>query len=85
MDSELEKNYQSNEVFRCIHIALLCVQNDPEQRPNLSTIIMMLTSNSITLPVPQSPVYEGMDMFLPSIKSLPGSVNDSLIDDLVPR
>ncbi|CAD5327600.1 unnamed protein product [Arabidopsis thaliana] len=82
---ELEKNYQSNEVFRCIHIALLCVQNDPEQRPNLSTIIMMLTSNSITLPVPQSPVYEGMDMFLPSIKSLPGSVNDSLIDDLVPR
>ncbi|AEE83018.1 serine/threonine kinase-like protein [Arabidopsis thaliana] len=85
VDSELEKNYQSNEVFRCIHIALLCVQNDPEQRPNLSTIIMMLTSNSITLPVPQSPVYEGMDMFLPSIKSLPGSVNDSLIDDLVPR
>ncbi|OAP01192.1 CRK33 [Arabidopsis thaliana] len=85
VDSELETNYQSNEVFRCIHIALLCVQNDPERRPNLSTIIMMLTSNSITLPVPQSPVYEGMDMFLPSIKSLPGSVNDSLIDDLVPR
>ncbi|EOA20148.1 hypothetical protein CARUB_v10000439mg [Capsella rubella] len=85
VDSELGKNYQSNEVIRCIHIALLCVQNDPEERPNLSTIILMLTSNSITLPVPQSPVHEGMEMFLPQIKSVPGSINDSLIDDLVPR
>lgn len=85
MDSELETNYQSNEVIRCIHIALLCVQNDPEERPNLSTIILMLTSNSIALPVPQSPIYEGMDMFLPPINSVPGSINDSLINDLVPR
>lgn len=85
MDSELGKNYQSNEVIRCIHIALLCVQNDPEQRPNSLNVILMLTSNSITLPVPQSPIYEGMEMFLPLIKSVPGSINDSLIDDIVPR
>lgn len=85
MDSELKKNYQSNEVIRCIHIALLCVQNDPEERPNLSTIILMLTCNSITLPVPQSPIYEGMEMFLPPIKSVTVSINDSLINDLVPR
>ncbi|CAH8272979.1 unnamed protein product [Arabidopsis lyrata] len=85
VDSELGKNYQSNEVIRCIHIALLCVQNDPEQRPNSLNVILMLTSNSITLPVPQSPIYEGMEMFLPLIKSVPGSINDSLIDDIVPR
>uniref|UniRef100_A0A1J3HB63 Putative cysteine-rich receptor-like protein kinase 33 n=1 Tax=Noccaea caerulescens TaxID=107243 RepID=A0A1J3HB63_NOCCA len=85
VDSELGKNYQSNEVIRCIHIALLCVQNDPEPRPSLSTIILMLTCNSIILPVPQSPAYEGFEMGLPPIKSVPVSVNDSLIDDLVPR
>lgn len=79
------KNYQSNEVIRCIHIALLCVQNDPEDRPNLLDIILMLTSNSTTLPVPQSPVYEGMKMGLPPINSVHVSINDSLINDLVPR
>ncbi|CAH8387693.1 unnamed protein product [Eruca vesicaria subsp. sativa] len=50
-------NYQSNEVTRCIHIALLCVQDNPEDRPMLSTIILMLTSNTITLPVPQLPGF----------------------------
>ncbi|CAA7018262.1 unnamed protein product [Microthlaspi erraticum] len=85
VDTELGKNYKSNEVIRCIHMALLCVQNEPEQRPSLSTIILMLTCNSITLPVPQSPAYEGFEMGLPPIKSVTVSVNDSLIDDLVPR
>ncbi|KAJ4917133.1 Cysteine-rich receptor-like protein kinase 11 [Raphanus sativus] len=51
------RNYQPNEVTRCIHIALLCVQDNPEDRPMLSTIILMLTSNTITLPVPQLPAF----------------------------
>lgn len=75
-------NYQSNEVVRCIHIAILCVQTDPELRPNLLTIIGMLNSDSIALPVPQSPVYERLEMGLPTITSVPVSTNDSLI---VPR
>ncbi|KAF3524649.1 hypothetical protein F2Q69_00047901 [Brassica cretica] len=51
------RNYQRNEVTRCIHIALLCVQDNPDDRPMLSTIILMLTSNTITLPVPQLPGF----------------------------
>lgn len=85
MDAEIGKKYQSNEVVRCIHIALLCVQTDPDDRPDISEIISMLTSNSIILQLPQSPVYEGSEMCLPPIKSVPVSVNDSLIDELVPR
>ncbi|KAJ4876291.1 putative cysteine-rich receptor-like protein kinase 33 [Raphanus sativus] len=85
VDAEIGKKYQSNEVVRCIHIALLCVQTDPDDRPDISEIISMLTSNSIILQLPQSPVYEGSEMCLPPIKSVPVSVNDSLIDELVPR
>ncbi|CAH8360103.1 unnamed protein product [Eruca vesicaria subsp. sativa] len=57
VDSAIGMNYQSNEVTRCIHIALLCVQENPEDRPMLSTIILMLTSNTFTLPVPRIPSF----------------------------
>ncbi|KAG2240443.1 hypothetical protein Bca52824_090761 [Brassica carinata] len=57
MDPAIGRNYQSNEVTRYIHIALLCVQDNPEDRPMLSTIILMLTSNTITLPVPHLPNF----------------------------
>ncbi|CAN6921614.1 unnamed protein product [Brassica oleracea] len=57
VDPAIGGNYQSNEVTRGIHIALLCVQENPEDRPMLSTIILMLTSNTITLPVPRLPSF----------------------------
>ncbi|KAF3595653.1 hypothetical protein DY000_02027082 [Brassica cretica] len=55
VDPAIGRNYQRNEVTRCIHIALLCVQDKPEDRPLLSTIILMLTSKTITLPKPRLP------------------------------
>lgn len=57
MDSTIAENFQTEEVTRCIHIALLCVQEDPKDRPNLSTIMLMLTNNSLILPVPQPPGF----------------------------
>ncbi|KAL0699131.1 hypothetical protein Bca4012_055253 [Brassica carinata] len=57
LDPAIGRNNQSNEVTRCIHIALLCVQDNPEDRPMLSTIILMLTSNTITLPMPNLPSF----------------------------
>ncbi|XP_024004624.1 cysteine-rich receptor-like protein kinase 11 isoform X2 [Eutrema salsugineum] len=57
VDPAIGRNYQSNEVTKCIHIALLCVQDNPEDRPMLSTIILMLNSNTMTLPVPRLPEF----------------------------
>ncbi|XP_010448761.1 PREDICTED: cysteine-rich receptor-like protein kinase 8 isoform X2 [Camelina sativa] len=57
VDQVILDNCQKSEVVRCIHISLLCVQNDPVQRPTMSTICVMLTSNTITLPVPQQPGF----------------------------
>ncbi|XP_033143833.1 cysteine-rich receptor-like protein kinase 11 isoform X4 [Brassica rapa] len=97
VDPAIGKNYQSNEVTRCIHIALLCVQENPEDRPMLSTIILMLTSNTITVPVPRLPSFiprsrqeldqisEGLESSQSTGRSVGHSVNDVSITDLDPR
>ncbi|KAL1190768.1 Cysteine-rich receptor-like protein kinase 24 [Cardamine amara subsp. amara] len=57
VDAAMGENYDRNEVIRCIHIGLLCVQENPTDRPSMSTIFHMLTNTSITLPVPQPPGF----------------------------
>jgi hypothetical protein len=43
-------------VLRHIHVGLLCVQQRPEDRPNMSSIVQMLTSESL-LPKPKQPGF----------------------------
>ncbi|CAA7037126.1 unnamed protein product [Microthlaspi erraticum] len=57
VDPAIGGNYHSNEATRCIHIALLCVQEDPADRPTLPSTTLMLTSNTVTLPLPQQPGF----------------------------
>ncbi|KAL1201615.1 Cysteine-rich receptor-like protein kinase 15 [Cardamine amara subsp. amara] len=57
VDPIIIDNCQKSQVDRCIHIGLLCVQEDPVERPILSTILMMLTSNTVTLPLPRQPGF----------------------------
>lgn len=57
MDPIISENCPTDEVIRCIHIALLCVQEDPIDRPDFSIIMSMLTSNSVILPVPEPPGF----------------------------
>ena len=45
-----------SEVLRCIHIGLLCVQQRPEDRPNMSLVVLMLSSE-ISLPNPGQPGF----------------------------
>ncbi|TYJ17790.1 hypothetical protein E1A91_A09G077100v1, partial [Gossypium mustelinum] len=46
-----------SEVMRCIHIGLLCVQENVAQRPNMGAVVLMLTSDSTTLPLPLEPAF----------------------------
>ncbi|XP_024004620.1 putative cysteine-rich receptor-like protein kinase 35 isoform X2 [Eutrema salsugineum] len=97
VDPAIVGNYHSNEATRCIHIALLCVQQDPADRPTLASIILMLSSNTISLPVPRQPgflfqsildqdfVAEGLESSQSTGRSLRYSVNDVSITDLEPR
>ncbi|KAK4485117.1 hypothetical protein RD792_007727 [Penstemon davidsonii] len=45
------------DILRCIHIALLCVQENAADRPTMALVIQMLNSFSITLPVPLEPTF----------------------------
>ncbi|WOH07333.1 hypothetical protein DCAR_0726763 [Daucus carota subsp. sativus] len=44
------------QVFRVIHIGLLCVQEDPNDRPVMSQVVLML-STKMTLPHPTKPGF----------------------------
>ncbi|CAL5410912.1 unnamed protein product [Camellia sinensis] len=45
------------EVVTCIHIGLLCVQEDLKDRPNMSSVVVLLGSESATLPEPNQPAF----------------------------
>ncbi|XP_027353641.1 G-type lectin S-receptor-like serine/threonine-protein kinase At4g27290 isoform X2 [Abrus precatorius] len=45
-----------SEAFRCIHIGLLCVQQHPNDRPNMASVVVMLNSND-ALPQPNKPGF----------------------------
>ncbi|KAI8525221.1 hypothetical protein RHMOL_Rhmol13G0212900 [Rhododendron molle] len=96
MDPTLEGSHSRNEVIRCIHIALLCVQNDPVARPSMATVIMMLNSYSSTLSLPQQPgflgrnktgsnIFKELESDQSTSKSIQWSINEASITQLEPR
>ncbi|KAL3740516.1 hypothetical protein ACJRO7_021748 [Eucalyptus globulus] len=47
----------STEIVRCVHIGLLCVQENVANRPTMASILLMLNSHSVTLQVPSQPAF----------------------------
>nr|XP_007133618.1 hypothetical protein PHAVU_011G194500g [Phaseolus vulgaris]ESW05612.1 hypothetical protein PHAVU_011G194500g [Phaseolus vulgaris] len=57
IDPMLEKSFIGSEVERCIHIGLLCVQEDAKDRPTMSDVVVMLASDTMVLPKPKHPAF----------------------------
>ncbi|GJN01635.1 hypothetical protein PR202_ga18915 [Eleusine coracana subsp. coracana] len=57
VDSSMKDNCPFDEVSRCVHIGLLCVQDSPDYRPLMSAVVFMLENKTTPLPVPKQPVY----------------------------
>ncbi|KAL2475483.1 Receptor-like serine/threonine-protein kinase SD1-8 [Abeliophyllum distichum] len=57
MDSAAGESYSPNEVLRCIHVGLLCVQEQAEDRPNMDTVVLMLSSDTASMPQPKNPGF----------------------------
>nr|CAD1823689.1 unnamed protein product [Ananas comosus var. bracteatus] len=57
LDPSLTGQCRLQDALRCIHIRLLCVQEDPLDRPSMGSIMLMLSSPSITLPAPSAPAF----------------------------
>ncbi|XP_024007950.1 receptor-like serine/threonine-protein kinase SD1-7 [Eutrema salsugineum] len=48
---------RTHEVLRCIQIGLLCVQERPEDRPVMSSVMVMLGSETTPIPQPKRPGF----------------------------
>ncbi|KAK3431816.1 hypothetical protein EUGRSUZ_E03585, partial [Eucalyptus grandis] len=47
----------STEIVRCVHIGLLCVQENVANRLTMASVLLMLNSHSVTLQVPSQPAF----------------------------
>ncbi|KAK6932437.1 Bulb-type lectin domain [Dillenia turbinata] len=56
VEPSLKESLLSNEVLRCIHVGLLCVQDRAIDRPTMSDVVFMLGSNT-SLPPPKQPAF----------------------------
>ncbi|KAL4273036.1 hypothetical protein GQ457_13G002910 [Hibiscus cannabinus] len=56
VDRNLGDCFMVSEVLRSIHVGLLCVQKRPEDRPNMSSVVLMLGSEN-PLPQPKLPGF----------------------------
>ncbi|CAJ2678385.1 unnamed protein product [Trifolium pratense] len=57
IDSSIDNSYSHSEVLRCIQVGLLCVQERAEDRPTMSSVVLMLSSETATIAEPKNPGF----------------------------
>ncbi|XP_074264916.1 cysteine-rich receptor-like protein kinase 5 isoform X2 [Silene latifolia] len=80
MDPMLIDSFSSKEIIKCVQLGLLCVQEDRNLRPTMSTVLHMLNSHSgvAVISAPQHPAYVYNGSFRQSITvSTTGSTSRS--------
>ncbi|KAI3869009.1 hypothetical protein MKX03_002861, partial [Papaver bracteatum] len=55
--SLLSEHKYEVDIMRCIHVGLLCVQESAKDRPTMSIVLSMLTSEIVNLPPPRQPAF----------------------------
>ncbi|KAF7106431.1 hypothetical protein CFC21_107161 [Triticum aestivum] len=59
VDESIVSESDMLETMRCINIALLCVQENAVDRPSTTSVVAMLSSETMALPEPKHPAYFG--------------------------
>ncbi|RVW13828.1 G-type lectin S-receptor-like serine/threonine-protein kinase [Vitis vinifera] len=57
IDGRISEECYQEEILRCIHVGLLCVQELAKDRPSISIVVSMLCSEITHLPSPKPPAY----------------------------
>ncbi|KAM5580802.1 putative receptor-like protein kinase [Rosa sericea] len=57
IDEPVRETCLPHEALRCIHVALLCVQEDPVDRPTMSSVNHMLANEATSLPPFKEPAF----------------------------
>ncbi|XP_044461362.1 putative cysteine-rich receptor-like protein kinase 16 [Mangifera indica] len=91
------RGHFSGEIIRCIHIGLLCVQENEADRPTMTAVVLMLTSGSVSIAVPSKPAFYMNTSVRPDdstritlrgrskINDAQFTVNEASITELYPR
>ncbi|XP_039169874.1 cysteine-rich receptor-like protein kinase 10 [Eucalyptus grandis] len=98
LDPAIVDSYSRDEVLRCLHICLLCIQEDPAIRPTMATVVLMLSSNNFNPPSPQHPAFfiqsrlrglsipmKELDSDHPTRRTMASSSNGMSLTELYPR
>ncbi|KAL9321671.1 hypothetical protein ACSQ67_009724 [Phaseolus vulgaris] len=89
MDPSIEKSSVHSEVVKCMHIGLLCVQEDAADRPTMSSVVHMLASDTMSLPNPTRPAFSVgrtvIEQESSSNTSMQYSVNEVTVSEVIPR
>ncbi|KAF7849224.1 hypothetical protein BT93_L1067 [Corymbia citriodora subsp. variegata] len=98
LDSTIVDSYSRDEVLRCLHIGLLCIQEDPAIRPTMATVVLMLSSSYFNPPSPRHPAFfvrsrsRGLSIPMKELESdqstsqtMPSSISDMSITELYSR
>ncbi|XP_042030177.1 G-type lectin S-receptor-like serine/threonine-protein kinase SD1-13 [Salvia splendens] len=57
VEESIASRERKEEMVRCIQIGLLCVQESPNNRPAIQTVLSMLSGEIVELPLPMQPVF----------------------------
>ncbi|KAG6736089.1 hypothetical protein POTOM_061212 [Populus tomentosa] len=94
------RNDSTAAMMRCIHIGLLCVQDNVADRPTMAAVVLMLSNSSFTLQIPSKPAFfvsrrtdqpasslisYTSRMTQSQLKTVPPSKNEISITELDPR
>ncbi|XP_022864067.1 G-type lectin S-receptor-like serine/threonine-protein kinase At4g03230 isoform X2 [Olea europaea var. sylvestris] len=81
VDPILLESCEKSEVMKCINVGLLCVEEDPNDRPTMSNVVLMLSGETIIVPVPKKPAFV-MRKRVFSISSSSSNKSDSISNEL---
>ena len=56
-DASVTGSCSLDEVSKCIHIGLLCVQDSSSARPLMASVVSMLDSEAMPRAIPKQPMY----------------------------
>ncbi|XP_021811184.1 G-type lectin S-receptor-like serine/threonine-protein kinase At4g27290 isoform X1 [Prunus avium] len=57
IDASVRETCQPDEALKCIQVGFLCVQEDPADRPTMSSVILMLANEATSLPPSKEPAF----------------------------
>ena len=57
IDPSTRDNCEPLQAVKCINVGLLCVQEMMNDRPTMSEVIVMLSNETATIPLPKKPAF----------------------------